>query len=108
VRPDLVLLDVRVLPAGGDLVRYVVRAGNEGRGAVARATVAATLPGDATPGLHTRLVRALTPGKYVRLTFTGPGCAVGEQPASFLADPSNAVDEADEANNAASAACPAP
>jgi hypothetical protein len=40
--------------------------------------------------------------------FTGPGCAAGAQPASFLADPSNAVDEAHEANNALAALCPAP
>jgi CARDB len=108
LRPDLVLLDVRTLPADDGAVRYVVRVGNEGESAVARAVVAATLPGEATPGLHTRRVGHLAPGDTALVKFTGPGCAAGEQPASFLADPSNAVDEADEANNALAAVCPAP
>jgi hypothetical protein len=108
VRPDLVLLDVRALPAGDGSVRYVVRVGNEGKSAVARAVVVATLPGDSAPALHSRVVRALAPGATAVVRFSGPGCLAGEQPASFLADPSNAVDEADEANNAASAECPAP
>jgi hypothetical protein len=108
LRPDLVLRSVEALPAGGDSVRYVVRVGNEGEGAVGRATIVATLPGDAAPGLHSRVVRALAPGATAIVRFVGPGCAAGEQPASFLADPSNAVEETDETNNAISAACPAP
>ena len=105
-----VLLDVTAEPAPQDdgLVRYVVLLGNEGRSTSARATVAATLPGDAAPGLHTRAVRALAPGKHARVTFVGPGCPAGAAPASFLADPSNAVEEASETNNALAAACPAP
>jgi hypothetical protein len=108
LRPDLVLRSVTAAPAGDGSVRYVVRVGNDGRAAVARATVAATLPGDATPGLHTRVVHALAPGATAVVRFTGPGCATGEQPATFLADPSNAVDEARETNNALAAVCPAP
>jgi hypothetical protein len=105
-RPDLVLRDVRALPAGDGSVRYVVRVGNEGRGAVAQATIAATYPGDATPGLHLRDVRRLLPGGTILVTFTGPGCAAGEQPAAFLADPSNAVEETVETDNALTAVCP--
>jgi hypothetical protein len=108
LRPDLVLLDVRSLPAGGDLVRYVVRVGNEGESAVGRAVVAATLPGDTAPGLNSRVVRALPAGATAVVRFLGPGCAAGERPASFLADPSNVVDEIDETNNALAAVCPAP
>lgn len=108
LRPDLVLLNVQALPAGDGLVRYAIRVGNEGRGSVARAVVAATLPGDSAPGLHSRAVRALAPGATTVVRFTGPGCAAGEQPASFLADPANLVEEADEANNALAAVCPAP
>jgi hypothetical protein len=108
VRPDLVLLSVTALPAGNGAVRYAVRVGNEGRSASARATVAATLPGDSAPGLHARAVRALAPGATAVVRFVGPGCAAGEQPASFLADPSNAVDETDETNNALAAVCPTP
>jgi len=108
VRPDLVLLDVRALPADGGLVRYAVRVGNEGVSPVGRAVVAATFPGDSAPGLHTHAVRALPPGATAVIRFVGPGCAAGEQPASFVVDPSSLVEESDETNNAASAACPAP
>jgi len=108
LRPDLVLRSVEARPAGGGLVRYAVRVGNKGESAVARAVVAATLPGDAAPGLHSRTVRALAPGATAVVRFTGPGCAAGEQPASFVADPSNAVEEADETNNALAGSCPAP
>ncbi|MGN6187807.1 MAG: CARDB domain-containing protein [Conexibacter sp.] len=108
LRPDLVLLSVDAAPAGDGSVRYVVRVGNDGESAVARAVVAATLPGDAAPGLHTRTVRALAPGATAVVRFTGPGCAAGEQPASFVADPANAIDEADETNNGVTAVCPAP
>jgi hypothetical protein len=108
LRPDLVLLGVTALPARGGLVRYVVRIGNEGKSPVARAVVAATLPGDSAPGLRSRVVRALRPGATAVVRFVGSGCAAGEQPASFLADPANAVEEANEANNALSAVCPAP
>ncbi|HKG39947.1 MAG TPA: CARDB domain-containing protein [Conexibacter sp.] len=108
LRPDLVLRDVRALPARDGSVRYLVRVGNEGRGAVVGATVAATFPGDATPGLHLRTVRRLEPSASAVVTFTGPGCAAGEQPAAFLADPSNAVEEVNEANNALTGSCPAP
>jgi CARDB len=108
VRPDLVLRSVMASPADDGSVRYVVRVGNEGKGTVARAVVAVTLPGDAAPGLHSRVVRALAPGTTAVVRFTGPGCAASEQPASFLADPSNALDEVDETNNALSAVCPAP
>jgi hypothetical protein len=108
LRPDLVLRDVRALPARDGSVRYAVRVGNEGRGAVGQAAVGATYPGDATPGLHLRTVRPLAPGASTVVMFTGPGCAAGGQPATFLADPSNAVEEADEANNALTGSCPAP
>jgi len=108
LRPDLVLRSVEARPAGGGSVRYAVRVGNEGESAVARAVVAATLPGDAAPGLHTRTVRLLAPGATVVVRFTGPGCAAGEQPASFVADPSNLIEESDEADNGLTAICPAP
>src|SRR5215213_9295738 len=108
LRPDLVLREVRALPAGDGSVRYVARVGNEGRSAIAQATIAATFPGDATPGLHLRTVRRLEPGATAVVVFTGPGCAAGEQPAEFLADPSNAIEEADETDNTLTASCPTP
>lgn len=108
VRPDLVLGDVRVAarPEGG--VRYTLFVTNAGASAVARAAVAATFPGDATPGAHVRTVARLVPGATAVLTFVGPGCPPGGVPALFTADPSNALDEADESNNELSGLCPAP
>jgi hypothetical protein len=108
LRPDLVLLAVHALPTGDGSVRYAVRVGNEGRSASPRAVVAATFPGDVAPGSHTRVVRPLAPGAAAVVRFAGPGCAAGGQPASFVVDPSNVVDEANEANDALAGACPAP
>jgi CARDB len=110
LRPDLVLDSVSATPAphGGGLVRYVLLVGNEGRTAVAHATIAATFPGDTTPGLHLRTLGRLAPGETVPVAFTGPGCASGGQPAAFLADPPNALDEVHEANNALTASCSLP
>lgn len=110
LRPDLVLdsVDAAPSPRGGGLVRYAVVLSNVGRSAASRAVVAATLPGDATPNAHLRTVARLEPGASVVVSFTGPGCAAGELPAAFVADPANALDEADEANDELAAACPAP
>ncbi len=110
LRPDLALDGVQAAPSprGDGLVRYTVTVRNAGRSPSPRALVAATLPGDATPGGRERGVPRLLPGESAVVAFTGPGCAAGQQPASFVADPSNAVDEANEANNELAASCPAP
>ncbi|HEX4804971.1 MAG TPA: CARDB domain-containing protein [Conexibacter sp.] len=110
VRPDLVLDGVQASPSprGDGLVRYDVTVRNAGRSPSPRAVVAATLPGDASPNARERGVPRLLPGERTVVAFTGPGCAAGGQPASFAADPSNAIDEANEANNELVASCPAP
>jgi hypothetical protein len=109
LRPDLVLHDVTVTSTGTPgLVRYTLSVGNEGKSAVARAVIAATFPGETTPGTHTRTVRSLIAGATAVIRFVGPGCATGEQPASFVADASNVVEESDETNNGLAAVCPAP
>jgi subtilase family serine protease len=89
-------------------VRYAVTVRNAGRSAAPRSLVAAMLPGDATPNGRQRSVPRLLPGASAVVAFTGHGCAAGDQPASFVADPANAIEEADEANNAIAATCPAP
>ena len=110
VRPDLTLAAVQATPSprADGLVRYAVTVRNDGRSAATHAVVAATLPGDATPELHLRTVARLDPGQSATVAFTGPGCAAGELPAVFVADPSNAVDESRETNNELDATCPAP
>jgi hypothetical protein len=110
LRPDLVLDAVTAAPSprGGGLVRYTVSVRNAGRSPAPRSAVAATLPGDASPNLRVRPLVRLGPGETALVAFTGPGCAAGELPAAFVADPSNALDEADEANNERAGSCPAP
>lgn len=110
LRPDLVLDRVVAAPSprAAGLVRYTVTVRNAGRSAAPRSVVAATLPGDATPNQRTRPVSRLRPGATVTVAFTGPGCAAGEQPAMFVADPGNAVEEVSEGNNELAASCPAP
>lgn len=110
LRPDLVLDAVQATPSprGGGLVRYAVTVRNAGRSAAPRSAVAATLPGDPAPNARQRPVPRLLPGETAVVAFTGPGCAAGQSPASFVADPANAIDEANEANNEAAASCPAP
>jgi len=110
LRPDLVLGDVQAAPSprGGALVRYDVTVRNAGRSPTPRSVVAATLPGDATPNARRRAVPRLQPGDSTVVSFTGPGCAAGAAPASFVVDPANALEEADESNNEVAATCPAP
>lgn len=109
LRPDLVLRDVTATSTRSPgLVRYTLSVGNDGRSAIARAVIAATFPGETTPGSHTRTVRSLVAGATAVIRFVGPGCADGEQPASFVADPSNLVEESDETNNGLTAVCPVP
>ncbi|HZV73931.1 MAG TPA: CARDB domain-containing protein [Conexibacter sp.] len=110
LRPDLVLKAVRTdrSSRGRGLVRYAVTVSNVGRSPATHVVVAATLPGDAAPNRHLRTVDRLEPGAGAVVVFTGPGCAAGAQPAAFVADPSNALDEVHEANNELAATCPAP
>jgi len=110
LRPDLLLDGVQATPSprGGGLVRYAVTVRNAGRSAAPRTLVAATLPGDAAPNARKRPVPGLAPGQSAVVTFTGAGCAAGAQPASFVVDPANAIDESNESNDELAATCPAP
>jgi hypothetical protein len=110
LRPDLVPVSVSITPAATPgLVAYTVVVGNEGKGpAVRRSSLAATFPGETTPGTHLRSIGRLLSGATTVVMFVGPGCAAGESPAAFAADPANVLDEASEANNELVASCPAP
>jgi len=110
LRPDLSISRVRARPSQRfpGLVRYVVRVENEGRTLARGVTVSAVLPGDTGAARSARLGK-IAPGEAAEATFTGPGCAADEPaPPSFTADPANTVDEADEADNAFTLACPVP
>ncbi len=108
--PDLVPTAVRSEPSlvsrGGYLYSVTVR--NQGRAPVTRAILAATYPGETTPGLHRHRTGRLAPGASVVLTFTGPPCHAGDVPPTFTVDPDGLVEETDEANNQLAGSCPAP
>lgn len=103
LRPDLVLTRVAAEPLvpGQVNARYVVTLKNAGRTAALSAQVAATF------SAPLRTVRRLEPGASADLVFWGPPCTVDGIGPSFVADPSNLIDEAREVNNSLAATCPA-
>ena len=108
LRPDLVLRlgDARS-PARRRLSSGMRWVGNEGRARRPR-----DRRGHPSRRCRSGAARArrprLAPGDTVLVRSPAPAAPPASQPASFLADPSNAVEEADETNNALSASCPAP
>jgi hypothetical protein len=109
LRPNLVLDAVDVAPAPRDgFVRYLVTVRNAGHAPAPRSLVAATLPGDETPNAGARPVGRLAPGASAVVSFNGPGCGPGAVPATFAADPGNAVEESREDDNQLAGSCPAP
>ncbi|MBB4664395.1 CARDB domain-containing protein [Conexibacter arvalis] len=103
LRPDLVLTRAVADPLlpGQTSARYIVTVRNVGRAAATGVQVAATF---SSP---TRTVRKLAPSESADLVFWGPPCGGAEPAPSFLADPSNLIDEARETNNSLVATCPA-
>jgi CARDB protein len=102
-RPDLVVRDLRILPAGRpSRRRYVAVVANAGRGAAGASAVAFEAGGWRGTGA----AGALAPGEVSRVAVTGPRCPAGAT-ATAEADAGSAVDEADEAGNALTVACPA-
>jgi CARDB len=109
LRPDVTIVRVRARRTGKPgIVHYSVLVGDIGRSGVRSVTIAATLPGDAAPTTHTRTIARLVPGLPQTVTFTGPGCAAGAPGPSFSADPSNAIEESNEADNVLTLTCPVP
>jgi hypothetical protein len=97
-RPDL---HVRNVKFAGGKVHVVVR--NRGRAAAGVFDVSATLGGG--QGLS-RTVEGLPANAETTVTFPAAGCAQGSS-ATITLDPSGAIDEADETDNAVTVACPA-
>lgn len=104
VRPDLVVTRATaetVVPDQG-MARYVVTVKNVGRSHASGVQLAATFPSPM------RTIRKLAPRESADLTFWGPApCTEGTVPPSFLADPANTIDEANETNNSLAVTCPA-
>jgi uncharacterized repeat protein (TIGR01451 family) len=109
LRPDLTIdrVDVTPLLRASDHARYAVTIRNAGRSTVRDVVVGASFPSQPTfaPVTVTAPGR-LAPAASVVVTFSGPTCSVVAPPA-FTVDPSNAIEESDEGNNALTAVCPA-
>lgn len=102
-RPDLRARSLVIEPgADAGSRRYVAQVMNIGRSAAPPFAVAFTAAGSP---LGTVRVGALAPGAATTVTLDGPACTPGGQVLAE-ADPGAAVDEADETNDAADAACP--
>jgi CARDB protein len=101
-RPDLVVRELRVLPAGRpSRRRYVAVVANAGHGDARPFAVGFSTGGWTGEGA----TGGLAAGAAVRVTVTGPRCPAGAT-ATAEADPDAAVDEADEGDNALTVACP--
>jgi CARDB protein len=107
LRPDLTLPSVQVEPSlrFPGYARYVVKVRNVGRSTARHITVGGTFPVHPTSS-STRTIRRLRVGESVTVSFVAPKCAASDSaPPSFVADPANAIEEMDETNNTAVAAC---
>jgi hypothetical protein len=106
LRPDVLVRAVRVRPIAGQPThdRYVAIIANRGRTASRPFSVLFD-PGSSGAS-RTVTVRALRPGTHVRVSFTGPACDPAAQP-TVVADPGDAVDDFDRANNTFTVSCPA-
>lgn len=96
-RPDLHVASVR-FPAAG---RPVVVVRNRGRGAAGSFAVRMSRAGASA----TEHVAALAAGDRQTLSFGMGRCSPGE-PVTVRVDPGNRIDEADEADNVVTVACP--
>lgn len=107
LRPDLTLPAVRVKPSlrYPGYARYVVTVRNKGRSTARHVVVSATFPAHPVAD-GTRTIRRLRAGQSVEVSFVAPKCsATDTAPPSFVADPAGAIEEMDETNNSAVAAC---
>jgi hypothetical protein len=106
LRPDLLVdrIDVTPLLRAATRARYDVTIRNAGRSA-AHVVVAAAFPSDPAAGA-THPAGRLAAGASELVTFFGPTCAPAAPP-SFTVDPSNAIEESREDDNALTAVCPA-
>lgn len=110
LRPDLTLPAVTLRPSVRypGYARYVVEVRNAGRSPARHVVVAGTFPAHAASNGSRTLAR-LRPGQSAHVSFVAPICKATDPAApSFAVDPANAIEEADETNNAVAATCPAP
>ncbi len=106
LRPDLRVAIKSVTPAGAGQADYTLAVRNAGRSFAGKRRgfdVALSVGGVAQPAVT---VSGLKAGKRRLVTFRAPRCTAGSTVAAAV-DPDGRVEEADEANNAASRVCAA-
>ena len=105
LRPDVLVRGVRVLPARRHprLDRYVAVVANQGLSASGPFSVTFT-PSDGAAA-QTAAVASLAPDTATHVRFVGPACSTMAAP-TIVADPTNAVDDFDRANNTFPVVCP--
>jgi hypothetical protein len=105
LRPDLALAPVRVRPIPGSArhERYLAVIVNRGLTASGRFSVLFTPGASGAP--RSLALPSLAPHARVRVRFTGPLCDATAPP-TIVADPADAVDDFDRANNTRTVACP--
>jgi len=106
LRPDLTIDRVDVLPTlrAPHGARYAVTIRNAGRSAARGIQLAASFPSAPAAGA-THPAGRLPAGASEVVTFAGPVCSATPAPPSFTVDPSNAIEESREGNNALTAVC---
>jgi hypothetical protein len=102
-RPDLAVGTVTATDAGAGRLRYVIRVRNDGRSDVGPFDAVLSVDGSAQPPAT---VAGLPAGGATKVAVIAPRCAAGSR-IQIALDPAGTIDEAREANNAVSRACPA-
>jgi CARDB protein len=108
LRPDLTIdrVDVTPMLRASHGARYAVTIRNAGRSAARGVLVAAAFPSNPAANA-THSAGRLAAGASKVVTFSGPACSSAPGPPSFTVDPSNAIEESREDDNALAAVCPA-
>ncbi|MDO8213082.1 CARDB domain-containing protein [Conexibacter sp. CPCC 206217] len=102
LRPDIVIDDVVVEPAlDPTQSTYTLFVRNAGRSTAWNVALSSSY------AARVGTIRRIGPLETTELTFVAPLCAEGQPGPTFVADPSNAIDEARETNNTLVATCPA-
>jgi hypothetical protein len=103
LRPDLRAGRLEAIRLPGGLARYTLVVRNVGRSVAAPAAVALSIGGAPAPATAT--ASQIAPGGRTTVSIDGPRCAAGS-PVRIVLDAAGLIDEADEAGNAVTRACP--
>jgi hypothetical protein len=107
LRPDVLVRRVRVVAVTGRLQPEIYVATIANAGATASGPFSVQFTPGAGAASESRSVPSLAPRQSHRVAFPGPVCDAADPP-TVVADPGDAVDDANRANNTLTVSCPAP